>query len=187
MIQQIKIKEFVKKADDPRLIPIYHEENIGFVAGLLDAISKARGEYIAIQGSGDVSMPARIEKQKNLLDAHPEVGIVGCHYENYVQTSGVVRKRTPNANDTTLGSLLDQNVFTHGEVMFRKSTYEKAGGYRPQFTFCQDYDLWLRMIRHAVFPQFRSSYTGVTSILKAFPTSRKNSLPKRGLKSWQNS
>ena len=29
--------------------------------------------------------------------------------------------------------------------MFRKSVYEQVGGYRPEFYFGQDADLWLRM------------------------------------------
>jgi len=145
------IKDFVAQANDPRLVPIYHQKNIGFVAGLIDAVSKAKGRYIAIHGSGDVSFPQRIEKQKALLDARQEVCIVGSHYENVIELSGVRRLRTPNANTTTFEELVRENVFTHGEVMFRKSAYDTAGGYRPQFVFCQDYDLWLRMIQLGQF------------------------------------
>ena len=34
----------------------------------------------------------------------------------------------------------------HGTVMFRKSSYNAVGGYRPQFYFAQDLDLWSRLI-----------------------------------------
>ena len=118
---------------------------------MLDAIKWAKGEYIAIQGSGDVSYAKRLEYQKNFLDENPDVGIVGSHYENFVETSGVCRLRTPDANTATVQSLIKKNVFTHGEVMFRKEVYEKAGGYRAEFIFCQDYDLWLRMSNHCRF------------------------------------
>jgi hypothetical protein len=33
----------------------------------------------------------------------------------------------------------------HGSVMFRKSAYEQAGGYRPDFYYGQDWDLWYRL------------------------------------------
>ncbi|BCS89111.1 glycosyl transferase [Pseudodesulfovibrio sediminis] len=141
------IREFVEKANDPRLIPVYHKNNMGFVNGLIDAVSRARGEYIAIQGSGDVSWPTRLEQQSHVLDHRPGTGVVGCHYQNVIEAKGIHRLRTPNADHTTLEELIQTNVFSHGEVMFRKVFYDAVGGYRPQFEFCQDYDLWLRMIK----------------------------------------
>jgi hypothetical protein len=33
----------------------------------------------------------------------------------------------------------------HGSVMFRKSAYDRVGGYRREFYFAQDSDLWLRL------------------------------------------
>lgn len=137
--------------NDPRLRIIRHEKNKGFTQGMIDAIAEAKGEYIAVQGSGDSSEPTRIEKQAVVLINRPEVGVVGSHYENIIEAGGVVRLRRPNANKVTLESLRQQNVFTHGEVMYRKSAYELVGGYRTAFRYCQDYDLWLRIIRHYEF------------------------------------
>ncbi|CAN7417751.1 glycosyltransferase [Phenylobacterium sp. LjRoot219] len=136
---------------DPRLKIIRHETNLGFTRGMINAISQATGEYIAVQGSGDVSTPDRIAEQAAILQARPEVGVVGSHYENVVEERGIVRLRTPDADETTLESLARGNVFTHGEVMYRRSIYDAAGGYRPEFRYCQDYDLWLRMIRNCRF------------------------------------
>jgi hypothetical protein len=39
----------------------------------------------------------------------------------------------------------------HGSVMFRKQSYLKAGGYRPQFYFGQDWDLWYRLAEVGTF------------------------------------
>lgn len=132
---------------DTRLSILLHERNKGFTQGMIDAISMASGEFIAVQGSGDSSEPTRIEKQVALFHSRPDIGVVGCHYENIVQDQGIVRVRTPNADLVTFESLLGGNVFTHGEVMIRRSAYEKVGGYRPLLKYCQDYDLWLRIIR----------------------------------------
>jgi glycosyltransferase involved in cell wall biosynthesis len=144
-----RLQELVAEFADPRLKPILHQTNKGFTRGMIDAIAQAQGEYIAVQGSGDISLPTRIEKQVALLDARPEVGAVGCHYTNVVAESGVRRERTPNADGATLETLIAENVFSHGEVMFRRSVYEQAGGYRAPFVNSQDIDLWLRMVRHA--------------------------------------
>lgn len=114
---------------------------------MIDAIAIAKGEYIAVQGSGDISEPTRIVEQAKILDENPEIGVVGCYYENIVEDLNLTRLRQPVADDSTLESLRRRNVFSHGEVMYRRIAYEMAGGYRTAFKFCQDYDLWLRMIR----------------------------------------
>ena len=33
----------------------------------------------------------------------------------------------------------------HGSVMFRRDAYERSGGYRAQFRYGQDWDLWYRL------------------------------------------
>lgn len=38
--------------------------------------------------------------------------------------------------------------FKHPEVMMKKETVLKAGGYRPQFFPAEDYDLWIRLKRY---------------------------------------
>src|SRR5699024_5078978 len=48
-------------------------------------------------------------------------------------------------NDNFLKQLSKKNIIAHGSVMFRKSTYKSAGGYRDFYKYSQDLDLWLRM------------------------------------------
>lgn len=144
-----RLLELARIYDDPRIRPILHRENQGFVLGLRQAIDVSRGEYIAIQGSGDASLPKRLEFQAKLLDVRPEVGAVGGWYYNVDESSGSRRIRTQDAGRSSFGSLLHKNVFSHGEVMIRRSTYELVGGYRAEFANSQDYDLWLRISKVA--------------------------------------
>jgi hypothetical protein len=39
----------------------------------------------------------------------------------------------------------DKSLLGHGSAMFRRADYVRAGGYRPEFYFAQDLDLWLRL------------------------------------------
>jgi hypothetical protein len=44
----------------------------------------------------------------------------------------------------------------HGSVVFRRAAYEKVGGYRAEFYFAQDLDLWVRLAEvgdHTVVPK----------------------------------
>jgi len=140
---------------DRRLRVVTHA-NRGFTASIIEAVRLASGELIAVHGSGDYSYPERIRRQAELLRARPDVGVVGCLVENVNLLTG--RKTIYGKLDDTepaLPQLLRGNVFTHGEVMFRRTVYEAAGGYRPLFKYSQDYDLWLRMAPLAGFALVR--------------------------------
>ncbi|WP_282145629.1 glycosyltransferase family 2 protein [Alteromonas stellipolaris] len=142
---QIELERF----NDQRLKVVY-QENSGFVGAMRKAISLATGDYIAIQGAGDVSLPRRIATQAKYLDEHPDIGIVSCRYENVViggDNDGSKNTYHYPHTDITIDDVLTgSNPFGHGEVMYRKSLYEKVGGYRDFFRFAQDRDLWLRIL-----------------------------------------
>lgn len=141
---------------DPRLKVVINPESTGFVQGLIDHIAPTRGEYIAIQGSGDVSHPKRLERQVEVLESRPNVGTVGSWYYNVLESDGSRRLRKPDASKVDHEYLMKRgNVFSHGEVMYRRELYDKIGGYRAAFVNCQDLDLWLRMIHHADFATVR--------------------------------
>ncbi len=136
--------EELKKFDDDRL-KIIDQANTGFTVAIINAVQAAKGEYIAVHGSGDISLPDRIAKQAAVMDEKPNVGVVGCYIEELSNDEDVVML----GNDLPFfETLVSSNLFSHGEVMFRKSIYEKCGGYRPFFTFAQDRDLWLRMSQY---------------------------------------
>lgn len=144
-----RLSELAERYQDSRFRFIVHEQNKGFVRGLKEAIAGSTGEYIAIQGSGDVSLPRRLELQAALLDARPEVGIVGGWYYNVQEEQDTRRLRTPNADEMTFDDLAQRNVFSHGEVMMRRSVYDSVGGYRTAFKYAQDIDLFLRIAKVA--------------------------------------
>ena len=63
----------LRKFDDPRLI-VQTQANAGFVTTMNRMIASATGDYIAVHGSGDESLPERIARQAAVLDEHPEIG-----------------------------------------------------------------------------------------------------------------
>lgn len=129
---------------DERINIISHP-NKGFVRALRDAIAIANGDIIAIHGSGDISLPTRIEEQVNALIDDPNIGVVGCYVRNFDIIRDKWEVLRPRIDKNQLATVIKHNPFTHGEVMFRRTCYEQVGGYRDFFKFAQDRDLWLRM------------------------------------------
>lgn len=143
-------REVLESFTDPRIVLVKHTQNTGFTKGMINAVSQAKGKYIAVHGIGDISFPRRIEKQVQILEANGKVGLVGC-LRNMVDKTQNKDMRNWVDGKTFLGDaskeVLITNMFNHGEVMFRKSIYFEVGGYREVFTFAQDRDLWIRMSR----------------------------------------
>lgn len=142
--------ERLRTFNDPRL-SIRIQENQGFTRTIDAAVKSARGEFIAIHGSGDISLPDRIERQAQVLRDNPEVGVVGCFIQN--DNGRTIPLRSQAAPDQPLSyhELLKIYPISHGEAMFRKSSFMEVGGYRAFFAFAQDHDLWLRINRVAKF------------------------------------
>ena len=142
--------EEILKIQDKRLTVIRHQMNVGFVTGLINAIEKSSGEYIAIHGSGDISYPERLEKQYEVLASNDELGVVGCNVLNFDRNPrGKIVKSVKRckADKVSKKDLINGgNCFTHGEVMMKKKYYDLVGGYRKAFYYSQDRDLWLRLL-----------------------------------------
>lgn len=144
--------ELLKEFDDPRLTLFRTDQNGGFTKGVIQAINQhAKGEYIAIQGAGDLSLQERIAKQANHLLNNPSAGIVSCDWVDVLADGTKVNKAHKEENVVFSKIILHKSVISQGEVMFRRSCYELAGGYDPWIEFAQDRDLWIRMRNHCDF------------------------------------
>lgn len=145
--------ELLKKINDPRLKVLKYNKNEGFTKGIIRAIDKANGEFIAIHGAGDISLKDRIKNQIKVLDRNKNIGIVGClstQFDGDVAYQEQKKKFENSSEEFSLirnfnSAIIYKNFFLHGEVMFRKSVYEKVGGYDPLYKYAQDRDLWVRM------------------------------------------
>ena len=140
----------LRSIKDPRLTVIA-QANGGFTRAINTAVAHAAGRYIAVHGSGDISLPLRLARQAAVLDRQAHVGIVGCYVRDQAKLNVADHvARFPNGLPF-FETLLYRNLFTHGEVMFRKALFDKVGGYREIFTYAQDRDLWLRISQHATY------------------------------------
>lgn len=137
-------------AGDSRL-RILDQANTGLTKALIRGCAVARGTYIARQDADDFSEPTRLEKQVDFLDRNPDVGFVSCSTRYIGPRDEILNVVTrPSDPYAATHGLLHERLGppAHGSVMFRKSVYDHVGGYRPEFYFGQDSDLWMRMAGH---------------------------------------
>jgi glycosyltransferase involved in cell wall biosynthesis len=139
-------------------VRVIRQENRGLTRALIAGCAAARGTFIARHDAGDLSHPRRLVTQQRMFD-DPDVTFVSCATQ-YVgpEREPLWVERGTGAALSPIG-VIDLNLPTglidapshHGTVMFRRDAYERAGGYRAQFYYGQDYDLWYRLAQLGTF------------------------------------
>ncbi|MCU1245929.1 MAG: glycosyl transferase, partial [Acidobacteria bacterium] len=136
---------------DPR-VRVITQPNTGLTRALIRGCGEARGRLIARQDCGDESHPERLARQRALIDSAPDIVLVSCATA-YRGPEGELLYDVSGEGDEVRQSLLRDGVDSvrglthHGSAMFRRAAYQEAGGYRAEFYFAQDLDLWTRLAR----------------------------------------
>jgi glycosyltransferase involved in cell wall biosynthesis len=134
-------------------VRVITQEHQGLTMALINGCAAANGEYIARQDVGDISHPRRLYLQKQALDADRELAFVSCwtefcgpEWEFLYLVKGSGRAASPAyiISETEKTGTIDGPT-CHPSVMFRADSYERAGGYRAEFRWGQDWDLWHRL------------------------------------------
>lgn len=128
--------------------------NLGQSISLNLALSKAKGEFIAVLDSDDIFLPNKLTDQVAYLDANPDVGLVyGMGYG--IDAKGkiiydILGEDHVESNDPNCILL---NPYFHLPVgsLVRKSVYEIVGGFDESLRAGQDHDMQIRMAEKTRF------------------------------------
>ena len=128
-------------------IRTFFQKNGGASAARNLAMCEAKGEWIAFLDDDDVWLPNKIERQMEVADANPALGLIYC--SDYAVDEHLKILYTRNAAISNRGEvferLLIKNFIFTSCVMARRSAVEKAGHMNMEFKFAQDWDLWLKI------------------------------------------
>lgn len=139
---------------EPRL-RVIHQENTGLTRALIRGCGDAKGDFIARQDCGDVSLPGRLAIQAAMLMRIPDSVAISCDTD-FIGPGGEFLYRTKIDagllnSSLTQGGVALRGPSHHGSVMMRRAVYDLVGGYREAFYFAQDLDLWTRLADHGKF------------------------------------
>lgn len=136
------------EARDPRF-RIISRPNTGLTKALNEALSHARGEFIARMDGDDVALPERFEKQIAYLRDHPDCVLLGSRVELIDPFSlrialGDYMKLTHEEIDAMLLQGKGGSV-VHPACIMRRDAVEKVGRYKEEYNNSEDLDLFLRL------------------------------------------
>ena len=146
-----KTGEIAKKYADanPGVVLYIYQENKGPGAARNTALKEAKGKYIAFIDGDDKWLESKLEKQVEVLDNNPDVGLVysDFYYFSERKTKTVLRTKKEfelPRGDTTIHFFFKYFMFT-STVMVRKVFTDKVGFFREDIFVGEDFDFFLRL------------------------------------------
>lgn len=143
----------IQSFSDERILFIKNHSNIGLVATLNNALSLAKGEFIARMDGDDISVPSRLQKQFDYLKSNPTIGLCGSQLSTIGE--GEVYSY-PEWNEDIQFRFLTYNAIAHPAVMFRKQLlldYDLK--YEAIYYPAEDYMLWVKLAAVTSFYNFQ--------------------------------
>jgi len=140
--------EIVKKyLTDKKIVYIKNRERKGIVYNLNKGIEIAKADIIARMDGDDISEPQRLEVQYQFLQRNPNIPLVGC-FAKLINEKGEIcgRKIKPITHKEIKKDILIYSPFIHPTIMIRKDVFKKVGFYRESYIWCEDIDLWYRIV-----------------------------------------
>ena len=127
---------------------IRFKQNQGHGNARRAGVELCKNEVVALMDADDVSLPNRFEEQIKYFKQE-KIDIVGGDISEFIgDESNVVAYRNVPTTDSEIKEYMKKRCpFNQMTVMFRKSIYEKAGGYIDWYCD-EDYYLWLRMMQN---------------------------------------
>jgi tetratricopeptide (TPR) repeat protein len=112
----------------------YIKENHG-CGGRRIGLLAASGDYINFLDHDDLMMPTKVERQVQVLDSYPEIGLVHCGYY-HIDEDGNRLEKISFLPDGTLKELVCSNSIWSGAPLIRRQCLAEIDGY-------YDWGMWL--------------------------------------------
>lgn len=100
----------------------------------------ARCPIVARMDADDIAHRDRLERQIDLLDARPDVVLVGTMFEAIDSKGRLTRRSGSRSVDGR-----EAPPIAHGSIMYRKAVFDRIGGYAVGTDYFEDTDLYYRI------------------------------------------
>jgi glycosyltransferase involved in cell wall biosynthesis len=153
-------REVIDKFDDQRIRYIREKKDKGASASRNIGIKHSRGRFIAFLDDDDRWMPSKLEKQLDLFNKNPDVGLVYTglwRFNDSGKTMGRARN-LPSVRGNIYRKLFRANyVGGCSTVLVRRECLEKVGLFDENLPAAEDIDLWIRLAKHYKFDYLKEA------------------------------
>ncbi len=130
-------------------IQIKNANNLGLTKSLNIGIQHITCKYIARMDSDDICLPDRFKKQKEHLDSHPDIAVVGSFVQEIDEnnTHTVIRKY-PVSPEEVSKYIMKATPLQHSDVMMRSEIFKQGISYNEKYRMTQDLALWFDILNN---------------------------------------
>lgn len=141
-------------AKDSRIRSVRHETNRKLPAALNTGFSRANGDYLTWTSDDNCYRPQALAEMVTFLESQAEIDVVYTAYSVIDERGHVLQQLVIRDLDLLLRRNCVGPCF-----LYRRSVYEKTGGYAEDLFLAEDYDFWLRVsVRFRLQPLHKDLY-----------------------------
>jgi len=133
----------------------------GAADGLNRGFEESNGEILGFLNSDDLLLPGTVSSAVRFLDQHKDIDIVSGHSRLIDPSDNILRSMYSDRMSLTR-CIYGGVILMQPSTFFRRSIFDRAGGFRVESRACWDGELWLEMARaggrFAVTNEFWSAY-----------------------------
>ncbi len=135
---------------DSRVTWLRLKKTIGPGGARNAGVALGRAPYIAFLDSDDLWDLSKLAKQIPQLLNDASLQWVHCN-EQWQRGRKTVLQRAEHRKQggNFLGRAFSRCLIANSAVVFRRTFYERHGGFNPFFPVCSDFELWLRMLHES--------------------------------------
>lgn len=140
--------EIIRSYKDPRIVFVDLDLNIGLSNVRNLGYEKAKGKYVALLDADDIALPERLEKQVQILENNPEIGLCSTNLVTINEKGEITGEKWFRPSKLPLEwQMLWSDVVANSSSMVRKEILEKYEiKNNPDLFPVEDYDLWCNVI-----------------------------------------
>jgi glycosyltransferase involved in cell wall biosynthesis len=126
-----------------------HQRNLGLSAARNAGLYASTGSFVIFLDADDRLLPDAVESGLNAFAEHPECAFVYGRCRSIAADGAPLpsASRPRITEDHYMALLRDNHIYNPAMVMYRRSVFDKVGGFDRAVNAAADYDLYLRITR----------------------------------------
>ena len=128
---------------DSRIIPFQNEYHLGLAESLNLGIKMANGIYIARMDADDLARADRLEKEVQLMEAQPSIGICGSWQHHFGPHTDWTHRPSSVPEECRANLMFDCDL-CHSTLMLRKQIFLDNHLFYNSSYLAEDFELWSR-------------------------------------------
>jgi len=134
-------------------VRVIRRSNVGQALTRNFGVAEATNEWIAFIDADDLWNKYKLEKQMRALEANPAASLcytARVHFEQHGEELRPVLHMPVPPPEGIRNALYRNTTFLPSSVVIRRTTFLESGGFDPQYSIVEDWDLWLRLLHSGI-------------------------------------